>query len=275
MADHDRKITCSFCGKNRTEVRKIILGPGVTICNECMGICNEILAEEKEEEIKALQVKEKVVKTQFDQPASHELIQFTKLFALLAEAHVPLITSLEILLVDKNLGEMSKTVLSMADALSKGKDITEALSMHPDVFDDLYVQIVEFGNHQAILDMSLWQLARFLAKERQLSEKYWSTKNPVLQRKIAIARVSGILAFCLEHDIPIMKAFEIAATKIPDLKIILEKVKSENRSLVDVMTKDDIYSIIGPFISLGEQKNNLAQLLHQISILYDEELGIA
>jgi len=39
-------LGCSFCGKSRHEVAKLIAGPGVYICNECVGLCNDILAEE-------------------------------------------------------------------------------------------------------------------------------------------------------------------------------------------------------------------------------------
>ncbi len=44
------EIRCSFCGKSQSEVRKIIAGPRVYICNECVELCNEILAEELEKE---------------------------------------------------------------------------------------------------------------------------------------------------------------------------------------------------------------------------------
>jgi ribosomal protein L37AE/L43A len=37
--------TCSFCGKRQDQVRKLIAGPGVWICNECVVMCVEILAE--------------------------------------------------------------------------------------------------------------------------------------------------------------------------------------------------------------------------------------
>lgn len=36
--------SCSFCGKTNTEVRKLITGPGVYICDECIGLCQDILA---------------------------------------------------------------------------------------------------------------------------------------------------------------------------------------------------------------------------------------
>jgi hypothetical protein len=40
------KIRCSFCGKSRDAVEKLISGPGVYICDECIALCNRILAEE-------------------------------------------------------------------------------------------------------------------------------------------------------------------------------------------------------------------------------------
>lgn len=40
------KLRCSFCGKNQSEVKKLIAGPGVYICNECIELCNEILKED-------------------------------------------------------------------------------------------------------------------------------------------------------------------------------------------------------------------------------------
>jgi len=39
-------LTCSFCTKTKDEVAKLIAGPGVFICDECIGLCNEILAED-------------------------------------------------------------------------------------------------------------------------------------------------------------------------------------------------------------------------------------
>jgi len=38
------EIRCSFCGKERTEVERIIAGPAVFICSECVEICNTVLA---------------------------------------------------------------------------------------------------------------------------------------------------------------------------------------------------------------------------------------
>lgn len=68
LADYDRKraeraeeakrydesmLACSFCGKSAKEVEKIIAGPSVYICNECLDLCNEIRAEDAKEEAAA------------------------------------------------------------------------------------------------------------------------------------------------------------------------------------------------------------------------------
>ena len=44
----DKDLSCSFCGKDKETVKKFISGPNVYICNECISLCNEILAEEDE-----------------------------------------------------------------------------------------------------------------------------------------------------------------------------------------------------------------------------------
>ncbi|MDX1976401.1 MAG: ATP-dependent protease ATP-binding subunit ClpX [Pseudanabaenaceae cyanobacterium bins.68] len=43
---YDAHLKCSFCGKSQEQVRKLIAGPGVYICDECVDLCNEILDEE-------------------------------------------------------------------------------------------------------------------------------------------------------------------------------------------------------------------------------------
>jgi ATP-dependent Clp protease ATP-binding subunit ClpX len=46
MPKYDSHLKCSFCGKSQEQVRKLIAGPGVYICDECVDLCNEILDEE-------------------------------------------------------------------------------------------------------------------------------------------------------------------------------------------------------------------------------------
>jgi ATP-dependent protease Clp ATPase subunit len=47
-AERGDLLRCSFCNKNQKELKKIIAGPGVYICDECVELCNEIIREELE-----------------------------------------------------------------------------------------------------------------------------------------------------------------------------------------------------------------------------------
>ncbi len=44
--NYDKNVKCSFCGKPQEAVKKIIAGPGVYICDECITVCESILEEE-------------------------------------------------------------------------------------------------------------------------------------------------------------------------------------------------------------------------------------
>ena len=65
-----RNLTCSFCGKSQREVRKLIAGPSVYICDECVELCNDIITEEYEREdyyaSRALVPKPKEIKVHLD-----------------------------------------------------------------------------------------------------------------------------------------------------------------------------------------------------------------
>jgi len=50
--DENDNLFCSFCGKNQSEVRKLIAGPAVYICDECIQLCSEIIEEESEKDAK-------------------------------------------------------------------------------------------------------------------------------------------------------------------------------------------------------------------------------
>ena len=45
-SEGNEQLLCSFCGKSQRQVKKLIAGPGVYICDECIELCNEIIEEE-------------------------------------------------------------------------------------------------------------------------------------------------------------------------------------------------------------------------------------
>ena len=56
MENKDNKLICTFCGKGQEDVRKLIAGPSVYICDECVDLCNDIIEEEvKTDEVEVLE----------------------------------------------------------------------------------------------------------------------------------------------------------------------------------------------------------------------------
>ena len=49
MKDSGKKICCSFCGKLQGEVKRLIAGPGVYICDECIEVCYDLVSEGNED----------------------------------------------------------------------------------------------------------------------------------------------------------------------------------------------------------------------------------
>lgn len=61
-------LRCSFCDKPQEEVRKLVAGPGVYVCDECVELCNEILMEERDEKVK--------LTTKLNVPTPKEIFNF-------------------------------------------------------------------------------------------------------------------------------------------------------------------------------------------------------
>src|SRR2546423_6435442 len=69
---HHGNLSCSFCGKGQREVKKLIAGPTVYICDECIHLCNDIIAEEQSERQQA---------EQLQLPTPHEIKDFLDRYA--------------------------------------------------------------------------------------------------------------------------------------------------------------------------------------------------
>ena len=69
--DNGKLLYCSFCGKSQHEVRKLIAGPSVFVCDECVDLCNDIIREEIQEKdtettTRKLPIPEEIKNTQFE-----------------------------------------------------------------------------------------------------------------------------------------------------------------------------------------------------------------
>ncbi|NED96267.1 ATP-dependent Clp protease ATP-binding subunit ClpX [Phytoactinopolyspora alkaliphila] len=78
IGDADHLLKCSFCGKSQKQVKKLIAGPGVYICDECIDLCNEIIEEELSENPEATGLAEL--------PKPREIYEFLEQYVIGQEA---------------------------------------------------------------------------------------------------------------------------------------------------------------------------------------------
>lgn len=118
----DRLLYCSFCGKNQHEVRKLIAGPSVFICDECVELCNDIIREEIQEA--------DIVSGQRKLPTPHEITQHLNEYVI-GQAHAKKILSVAVYnhykrmeaVEQKNEVEISKSNVLLIGPTGSGKTL--------------------------------------------------------------------------------------------------------------------------------------------------------
>ncbi len=119
--DRGGELRCSFCGKSQDEVKKLIAGPTVYICDECVELCNDIIAEEYEREgaARATQIpKPAGIKSVLDQYVIGQ-DRAKKVLSVAVHNHYKRIE----LKVDKNDVELQKSNILMIGPTGSGKTL--------------------------------------------------------------------------------------------------------------------------------------------------------
>lgn len=119
--DRSGELRCSFCGKSQDEVKKLIAGPTVYICDECVELCNDIIAEEyeREEATRATQIpKPAEIKSVLDQYVIGQE-RAKKILSVAVHNHYKRIE----LKIDKNDVELQKSNILMIGPTGSGKTL--------------------------------------------------------------------------------------------------------------------------------------------------------
>ena len=119
--DRTGELRCSFCGKSQDEVKKLIAGPTVYICDECVELCNDIIAEEyeREESARATSIPKPVeIKCILDQYVIGQ-DRAKKILSVAVHNHYKRIE----LKLDKNDVELQKSNILMIGPTGSGKTL--------------------------------------------------------------------------------------------------------------------------------------------------------
>jgi len=128
---------------------------------------------------------------------------FTRQLATLVEAGLPLLRGLKILEEQEENRRLKAVIGSIAEAIESGSSCAEAVSMHPKIFNSLYVNMVRAGEISGALDVTLERLAGFQEKAQKIKGKIKAAMfYPCAVITIAIA----ILAVLMIYVVPKFKA---------------------------------------------------------------------
>ena len=125
-----------------------------------------------------------------------EIVIFTRQFATMIDAGLPLVQCLDILSSQQPNQLFKTTLTEIKKSVEGGSTFADALRKHPKIFDDLYVNLVAAGEVGGILDTILGRLAGFMEKSEKLKGKIkGALMYPLVISIIAVVIVGGLLLF--------------------------------------------------------------------------------
>jgi type IV pilus assembly protein PilC len=131
------------------------------------------------------------------------LMIFTRQLATLIDAGLPLLRSLNVLAKQERNKVFKNTINKLADAVQGGNTFSDALALHPRVFNNLYVNMVKAGEVGGVLELVLNRLSEFQEKAAKVKNK---VIGAMVYPIIVITMAVGIMGFLLVFIVPKFEA---------------------------------------------------------------------
>ena len=155
---------------------------------------------------KATRHKDKVVK-------SDDLVIFSRQLATMIDAGIPLVQSLGILGEQIENRDLKKVVITVRQDIEAGMNFCDALSKHPKVFSELFINMARAGEASGMLDEVLDRLASYLEKTSALNRKI---RSSLVYPTVVVTMAAIITAVLLLKVVPTFKGiFEILGGQLP------------------------------------------------------------
>lgn len=131
------------------------------------------------------------------------LMIFTRQLATLIDSGLPLLRSLNVLAKQERDKVLKKTIHRVADSVQGGSTFSDALALHPRIFNNLYVNMVKAGEVGGVLELVLNRLSEFQEKAAKVKGKVVSAMvYPIIVMTMAV----GIMGFLLVFIVPKFEA---------------------------------------------------------------------
>lgn len=142
-----------------------------------------------------------------------DIIVFTRQFATMIDAGLPLVQCLEILGKQTENKVLAKAIGEIRESVESGSTYADALSKHPKIFNDLYVNLVAAGEVGGILDTILGRLTAYIEKNLKLKKQI---KSAMVYPSIVMTVAVGVIAVLMIFVIPMFaKMFSDMGGQLP------------------------------------------------------------
>ena len=131
------------------------------------------------------------------------LMIFTRQLATLIDSGLPLLRSLNVLAKQERDSVLKNTINKLADAVQGGNTFSDALALHPRIFNDLYVNMVKAGELGGVMELVLNRLAEFQEKAAKIKNKVVAA---MVYPAIVITMATAIMGFLLVFIVPKFEA---------------------------------------------------------------------
>ena len=130
--------------------------------------------------------------------STKDLVVFTRQFATMIDAGLPMVQSLELLASQEANTTFKAAIFAIKERVETGKTLSDALAQHPKIFNRLYVNLVAAGESAGVLDTILGRLGNYIEKNMKLVKQIKSAMiYPVLVLVVALLVTVALLVFVI------------------------------------------------------------------------------
>lgn len=151
-----------------------------------------------------------------------DLVVFTRQFATMIDAGLPLVKSLEVLSSQQSNAKFKDIISRIKEEVEGGATFSDSLAKHPKVFNSLYVNLARAGETGGVLDVVLLRLANYLEKIDALRRRI---KAAMIYPAIVIVVAAAVLSVVILFVVPVFaELFKDLGTTLPVLTQIVVNV---------------------------------------------------
>lgn len=196
-----------------------------------------------------------------------ELQIFTRQFAVLISSGVPIVQSLEAMAQGSKSPTLLKVLNRIVQDLQGGKQLTDAMALHPNVFDRMYINLVKAGEEGGVLDEILNRLADYIEKSGKIKAKIKGAMvYPAMIIIVACVVIAAILIFVIPKFV---EMFSQNGQELPWLTIQVINASEFLKSYwyIIIMAAVGIFYFLVQYYKTGEGRKNIDTILIQVPVL--------